>query len=194
VALAHALGELGHDALAQAGRARDAIFMQQGITFDAAGPGAERATGLRSLAELPRFLAEAAGLEAHPWTEDPLPPGVSVAQFDPPRADDRLDEAIAALGLDAEGARRLTEPLTCVTDGRFKLLRRGEREELFDLEADPLELAPAVPGPDGVAARLREALAHQSLRSADVDAPAAPPIDSDELARLEEQMRLLGYM
>jgi uncharacterized circularly permuted ATP-grasp superfamily protein len=37
VALARALGELGAAPLAEAGRMRDAIFMQQGITFDAAG-------------------------------------------------------------------------------------------------------------------------------------------------------------
>jgi len=37
-ALATALEALGQDALAHAGRRRDAIFVQQGITFDAAGP------------------------------------------------------------------------------------------------------------------------------------------------------------
>ena len=36
--LAGALEELGRDELANAGRRRDAIFMQQGITFDAGGP------------------------------------------------------------------------------------------------------------------------------------------------------------
>src|SRR5919201_5077827 len=39
--LVHALEALGPEALAQAGRRRDAIFMQQGITFDAAGPDAD---------------------------------------------------------------------------------------------------------------------------------------------------------
>jgi uncharacterized circularly permuted ATP-grasp superfamily protein len=38
VALATALAELGPEALSDAGRRRDSIFMQQGITFDAAGP------------------------------------------------------------------------------------------------------------------------------------------------------------
>ena len=37
--LVDALGTLGAEALVAAGRRRDAIFMQQGITFDAAGPG-----------------------------------------------------------------------------------------------------------------------------------------------------------
>jgi len=40
-ALAEGLGALGPEALAAAGRRRDAIFMEQGITFDAGGPDAE---------------------------------------------------------------------------------------------------------------------------------------------------------
>src|SRR5688572_10171582 len=40
-ALAAALADLGSEALAAAGRSRDSIFMQQGITFDAAGPEAD---------------------------------------------------------------------------------------------------------------------------------------------------------
>src|SRR5689334_5345884 len=40
-ALVTALEGLGPEALASAGRRRDAIFMQQGITFDAAGPDAD---------------------------------------------------------------------------------------------------------------------------------------------------------
>jgi uncharacterized circularly permuted ATP-grasp superfamily protein len=39
--LAHALADLGPSQLAEAGTRRDAIFMQQGITFDAAGPDAD---------------------------------------------------------------------------------------------------------------------------------------------------------
>lgn len=41
VALTHCLSALGPEALANAGRRRDAIFMQQGITFDAGGPDAD---------------------------------------------------------------------------------------------------------------------------------------------------------
>ena len=40
---AAALEALGPEALAAAGRRRDAIFMQQGITFDAGGAGRRRA-------------------------------------------------------------------------------------------------------------------------------------------------------
>ena len=40
-ALATALADLGPEALSDAGRMRDSIFMQQGITFDAGGPDAD---------------------------------------------------------------------------------------------------------------------------------------------------------
>jgi uncharacterized circularly permuted ATP-grasp superfamily protein len=43
--LVEGLEALGPDALVAAGRRRDAIFMQQGITFDAAGPDAEGVGG-----------------------------------------------------------------------------------------------------------------------------------------------------
>ena len=43
--LVEALGALGPEALAAAGRRRDAIFMQQGITFDAAGVGGDQSNG-----------------------------------------------------------------------------------------------------------------------------------------------------
>ena len=46
-ALAGALSELGREELADAGRRRDAIFMQQGITFDAAGPESDPAHPVR---------------------------------------------------------------------------------------------------------------------------------------------------
>jgi uncharacterized circularly permuted ATP-grasp superfamily protein len=44
-ALAGALSELGREELADAGRRRDAIFMQQGITFDAGGPDVDGVGG-----------------------------------------------------------------------------------------------------------------------------------------------------
>jgi uncharacterized circularly permuted ATP-grasp superfamily protein len=43
--LVEALAALGQDALVAAGRRRDAIFMQQGITFDAAGAGGTESEG-----------------------------------------------------------------------------------------------------------------------------------------------------
>jgi uncharacterized circularly permuted ATP-grasp superfamily protein len=44
-ALAGALTQLGREQLADAGRRRDAIFMQQGITFDAGGVGGDDSNG-----------------------------------------------------------------------------------------------------------------------------------------------------
>jgi uncharacterized circularly permuted ATP-grasp superfamily protein len=46
-ALAEALDGLGQAELAAAGRRRDAIFMQQGITFDAGGPDVDGVGGVR---------------------------------------------------------------------------------------------------------------------------------------------------
>jgi uncharacterized circularly permuted ATP-grasp superfamily protein len=46
-ALAGALEDLGREQLADAGRRRDAIFMQQGITFDAGGPDIDPAHPIR---------------------------------------------------------------------------------------------------------------------------------------------------
>ena len=42
-ALTATIGRLGSDRLRSAGERRDAIFLQQGITFDASGPTAARA-------------------------------------------------------------------------------------------------------------------------------------------------------
>jgi arylsulfatase A-like enzyme len=167
-----------------------------------AGPGAGARIG--SLAELPRVVAEAAGIEDHPWSDGP-PQGVGVAQFDPPfdAGDPEALERLRGAGL--EGAHEgLTTPLTCAVAGGLKLLRRGETELVYDLEADPLELDPQPPERFEAAGRgdelrtLRDALEHPAVtaRSAD-DGAAAPPEDEtsdEEREDLERRMRLLGYM
>ena len=65
-ALAEALEALGPDALSAAGRRRDAIFMQQGITFDAGGPDADGPVRDRPfpLDLVPRIIP------ADEWTHD----------------------------------------------------------------------------------------------------------------------------
>ena len=88
-----------------------------------------------------------------------------MAQFEPPApADDpRWPPAFEEWGVDpGAAAERVGRPLIAATDGRRKLQRRGEREELFDLVADPLELAPRAVGADdeGAVAALRAALDH----------------------------------
>ena len=90
----------------------------------------------------------------------------------------------------------------CAVAGDLKLMRRGAREELYDLATDPLELAPL--SPDELAsdradrlAELRAALGHPavtSVRPESSSAASAGAPTAEELSEIEERMRLLGYM
>jgi arylsulfatase A-like enzyme len=173
----------------------------------ASGPGADSfEEGMVSLAELPRLLARAAGLRDHPWDDESLPEGAAVAQFDPPvpPRHPRAPEAREKLGLDDAAFRRLTTPFAAATDGRLKLVREGAAERAYDLRSDPLEIDPLPPARlDGDAAlvTLREALRHPTAMAA---APPGGPLpspdeaerpgDPDEVAEIEDRMKLLGYM
>jgi arylsulfatase A-like enzyme len=164
-----------------------------------AGPGAFASREVHSLAALPRLIAEAVGLEQHPWQNGLPAPGSAVAQFGPPAGpeDPRVLKLVDRWGLGPEAVSRMTTPLNCATDGRYKLMRRGSREELYDLEDDPLELSPVDPASvsESSVAHLRDALAHPATK-------AAPPgqaaelveISDEERQRIEDQMRLLGYL
>lgn len=169
------------------------------VPLIAAGPGAEAFDGMRSLAECPARVARAIGLEDHPWTDGGLPAGVAVAQFDPlaPSGDPAIETMLSDWGAGAPTRDRLTTPLTCAVDGRWKLLRRGADEELYDLEADPLEEHPRRPDElDGdtedAVARLRAALDHRAVRASAM--PEAAPPAPGEVEQIEERMRLLGYL
>jgi arylsulfatase A-like enzyme len=173
------------------------------VPFVVAGPGAgENGDSPFSLAALPRFLADAAGLVDHPWSDD-LPTDVALAQFDPPAPadDERILEAVARWGLGDEAIARITTPFTAVTDGRRKLVRAGSEDLLYELESDPLELAPLAlngargRGERGDLAALWAGLEHPAAQ-ATAEPAVAPtaPVPQTEMAQLEEQMRLLGYM
>ncbi len=167
------------------------------------GPGQLSAEGTLSLASLPRVLAGLIGLEDHPWQE-PQPGGVAVAEFDAPGlpGDQRVEDVLERWQLGDDAARRLTTSFTCATDGALKLIRRGGAEELIVLAEDPLELRPRPVGAAEEAAygpalaKLRGALdaAAAGERRVPAAAPVSAPEDPDELAQLEAQMRLLGYM
>jgi arylsulfatase A-like enzyme len=167
-----------------------------------AGPGFGEFEGTRSLIEMPARIARAAGIQNHPWP-DGLPTGLPVAQLDPfELTPERLQELRRDWGLDEEQAARLTSPLTCAVSDHLKLFRgaRPQDEWLFDLAADPLELAP-IRGQQAIAARagsaledLREAVNHP-LAQATADVIAEPEeVSADEMADIERRMRLMGYM
>jgi arylsulfatase A-like enzyme len=153
--------------------------------------------GPRSLVQLPQLIAEFVDLAEHPWSEDPLPQGYAAAQFEFVDEDDpRIDIAADLWGLQDEQRERLFTPLTCVTDGQLKLMARGQREELYDLANDPLELHPLPPGdaPDRErVASLRAALADQSLWEL-ADVAQELPDEGGQLDGIERRMKLLGYM
>jgi len=167
------------------------------VPFLVSGPGAGPGE-ITSLAELPRLVAELAGLDEHPWHDGP-PAGVGVAQFDPPAdpGDPRATETVERWGLGDDALMRLTTPLTCAVAGELKLMRRGEREELYDLSADPLEASPLradelAPERAEHVARLRAALEHPAVAGRVPESGA--PASADELREIEERMKLLGYM
>ena len=102
------------------------------VPLVAAGPGAP-AAGRRvqpRLAAAP--VAEAAGIERHPWPADELPAGLAVSQFDSigPPDHPRVIEFAHRWGLDREAVGRMTASYTAVTDGRQKLVQRNLEEPL----------------------------------------------------------------
>ena len=150
----------------------------------------------RSLAELPRLIAEHVELEDHPWGELGALP---TAQFDFIEPDDpRVQVAQDLWDLDDEALATLTTPLSATTDGSLKLLRRGDQDVLFDLADDPLEERPLDPAGHPETERVKalgDALEAPSMRveqpGTEAPAPATDPGDADDL---EARMRLLGYM
>ncbi len=172
------------------------------VPFVFAGPAARSAVPT-SLAGLPRFVAESAGISEHPWAADELPAGIGIAQHDPPvePTDPRVESVLRGVWrFDDEAVRLLTTPLTCAVSGNRKLLVNGERELWIDLEKDPLELSPseAVSAPEADRERLsalRAALAHPAMTaSRPFRAGAMSTAKAAETADLEERMRLLGYL
>jgi arylsulfatase A-like enzyme len=165
------------------------------VPLVASGPVAVPAVS--SLLELPRLVAEATGLERHPWASPALEPGVRVAQFDPVAdpADPRAGDAVERWGLGEEAIARITSPITCATDGRTKLVRVGDRDLVYDLEHDPLELRPLVANSRPELGPLRAAMESRLLWEAPATTPEPASADeADDVADIERRMKLLGYM
>ena len=172
------------------------------VPLVAAGPGADRLAGIRSIAEIPGRLADVAGVAEHPYDSAALPP-LPVAQFDTPargRHDEGTRKVIEWWSLDETGLERLLEPIVATVDGTVKRVARGGEEVFYDLAADPLELAPlTAPAVDApTAARLRASADHpaaQARASTWSDANGgAEAASGEDAAELEDRMRLLGYL
>jgi arylsulfatase A-like enzyme len=166
------------------------------------GPGFEEFQGMLSLVEMPARIARVAGIQDHPWPTG-LPAGLPVAQWDPfELAPEQLQQLIRDWELDEGQTARLTSPLTCAVAGELKLVRgsRAQDESLFDLAADPLELAP-IRGAEALAARagsalptLREAVNHPLVQATARVSPEVEEVSAGEMAEIERRMRLMGYM
>jgi arylsulfatase A-like enzyme len=154
-----------------------------------------------NLTELPRLVAALTDLDDHPWGGAGPAQEVTVAQLDPMGGGvaPQLLQWIAEWDLDEEGRSRLTLPATAATDGRWKLVRRGDEERLFDLDRDPLELHPL----DGVSDHTRlgtavdaavESRPVEGWTAASPGPTPAPDASPEELERLRRQMEVLGYL
>jgi choline-sulfatase len=172
------------------------------VPFVVSGPGLREFEGIRSLVELPARLARAAGIEDHPWSDE-LPAGLPVAQWDPFQlTQEQLEELMSDWELDEAAATRLISPLTCAVSGQFKLVRGSTPgdEWLFDLRADPLELAP-IRGDQAIGAcagsalpALRAAVNHPAAQAIAEVSESPDEVSADEVAEIERKMRLMGYM
>jgi arylsulfatase A-like enzyme len=187
----------GEDALISHGFSLDERLIHVPLVI--AGPEVEPIEEVFSLAGLPRLIAGLAGLVHHPWPADELPAGVAVAEYDPLGAAEHplVQEAARRWSLPEHGVERLTARFTSATDGWHKLLVRNDRELLFDLDADPHERRPLDPAAvNGAYDALRAALHHPATAAiaAEAPAPTSPDPAADELAAIEQQMKLLGYM
>ena len=159
-----------------------------------AGPGAPDGE-LFSLGRIPAVIAAATGIDG-PWRDDDLP-AAAVAQYDPmaPADDLRLVAFADKFGIDQDGIARITTAVSAATDGLFKLVCSGGGERWYDLRADPHERSPldAAAVPPAVVGELRAALVPRTAAATAVAASPAPA-SQEELAALERQMKLLGYM
>jgi arylsulfatase A-like enzyme len=162
-----------------------------------AGPGAVAADELVGLDQLPRIICEAAGIAAHPYERDHLPPTVAVSQYDPivPPGDPRLISFAEKWDVEPAGVERLCARFTSATDGTTKLVLRDGQELVYDLSSDPGELNP-IPAAqqNGTVSALRDALRDSDAQQPPEPLPAGPVATADDVADIERRMRLLGYM
>ncbi len=172
-----------------------------------AGPRSTTIPDSLSLADLPRWLADAIGLTDHPWDAPVgVRDGIAVSQSDALVGldDARIEQNLDHWKMEGEAARfarwRLTTSSTAATDGRLKIVREGSEDWLYDLEADPLEATPALltgidpASPDsGRLKGLRAAVDRAAPTGDEARAWSGPDLPDDR-ADIEDRMRFLGYL
>ena len=170
------------------------------IPFVVAGPGSWSADEVTSLVDVPRLLAEAVGLRGAPYDDDPRTPGIAVSTLDPLASREHPSTVAAQQrwSLGERGVGMLSDPATAATDGRWKVVRDTLGERAYDLTADPLGRSPlAVDAvPDDARRALTaavDAAARQSAATVTVGPVGTADTDVD-VAEIEAQMRLLGYL
>jgi arylsulfatase A-like enzyme len=174
------------------------------VPFISAGPLdlASPTRGVSSIQQFPARLAGALGLRDHPWEGDDVDTEIVVAQHDA-LGDEGSPEmsAVRDWGLDEAALRKLITPMTAATDGSLKVLLDGGDEKVYDLQADPGEVAAIDVGTLSAERSQRVAQLRRAASAAQAadqvvtpSAVAVPTADEGEAAELEEQMRLLGYM
>ena len=164
------------------------------VPFIAAGPNAPEE--MTSLTEVPRLIADAVGLDGHPWSREK--PAVAVAQFDAPGEDDdpRKVKAVEDWGARPEALVNLSTRIDAAVRSGSKLVRRGDELQLFDLADDPLEERPRIVARADSPPDLLAAIEDQVTEPVIAAGPDVGVADAsaEELARIEEQMRTLGYL
>lgn len=160
------------------------------VPLVAAGPGADRLAGLRSLTGLPAALASAAVLAHHPWGSSDRAPVSQLGALMHPD-DPRVAETARDWELDDRGVRLLTEPLTSASDDRWKVVRHGSQAHAFDLARDPMEVDPLAV--DRAPRALRRMLEQPEVWETAASGPGTAGATERD-ADLEERMRTLGYL
>lgn len=154
-----------------------------------------------SLTDIPRMVAAEVGISVHPWHGGASGNQVAVSRVEGVGTPDDPDvvKFLADYGIE-NAVEVMTGDTICALDGRFKLVRKASYEDLFDLSADPLEQMPVtIASLDAETTErvtaLRAAIDAAERGARDDIAAVAPTAeaDPDEVRRLEEQMKLLGY-
>jgi hypothetical protein len=164
-----------------------------------AGPGALGSQRLFSQQRLPGHLAEVMQLAAAPYEEIPrMQREIAVSVLEPMATPDHpaVEDVRERWGVGQDALRRLYTPAVSVTDGRWKLVRDADGERCYDLDVDPTGIRP-----QGVATLPGDLREHLMSAAGDALAtPSDPPpqpstfTPQDDVAELEDQLRLLGYL